>query len=254
MADLIALCFDANDPSRLARFWGEALLWESDHETRDVICLVPTDGTKFQVAFRPLLPPGPKVGKNSIHLDLTTSSIDDQNETVARLLGLGARHIDIGQGRRAHHVVLADPEGNEFCVIEPENSFLAGCADSDRSPATVRRLRGISGARHWDGRWSGTRTNRLRSAISTARIRSSRGVRRFLPRPRRTGSIWTSLLPTSVISNRRSTISCPLGRPESTSAARMGAGRSWPIPTAISSASRPLRDGPATQTWRCAGR
>ena len=66
MADLIALCFDANDPPRLARFWGEALLWESDDETRDVICLVPTDGTKFQVAFRPLLPPGPKVGKNSI--------------------------------------------------------------------------------------------------------------------------------------------------------------------------------------------
>ena len=128
MADLIALCFDANDPPRLARFWGEALLWESDDETRDVICLVPTDGTKFQVAFRPLLPPGPKVGKNSIHLDLTTSSIDDQNETVARLLGLGARHIDIGQGRGAHHVVLADPEGNEFCVIEPKNSFLAGCA------------------------------------------------------------------------------------------------------------------------------
>jgi hypothetical protein len=46
---------------------------------------------------------------------------------VARCLSLRARHIDVGQRPEEGHVVLADPEGNEFCVIEPDNKFLAGC-------------------------------------------------------------------------------------------------------------------------------
>jgi catechol 2,3-dioxygenase-like lactoylglutathione lyase family enzyme len=46
---------------------------------------------------------------------------------VAEALELGARHIDIGQRPEEGHVVLADPEGNEFCVIEPGNNFLADC-------------------------------------------------------------------------------------------------------------------------------
>jgi hypothetical protein len=51
----------------------------------------------------------------------------DQQQTVTKALDLGARHIDIGQLPEERHVVLADPEGNEFCVIEPDNDFLAGC-------------------------------------------------------------------------------------------------------------------------------
>ena len=62
-----------------------------------------------------------------MHFDLTSTSLEDQQETVARALGLGARHIDVGQRPEEEHVVLADPEGNEFCVIEPGNSFLADC-------------------------------------------------------------------------------------------------------------------------------
>jgi Glyoxalase-like domain len=69
----------------------------------------------------------PKAGQNRIHLDLTTTSLDNQHESVSKLVELGARHIDIGQSPDEPHVVLADPEGNEFCVIEPDNSFLAGC-------------------------------------------------------------------------------------------------------------------------------
>src|SRR6478735_368816 len=122
---LIALAFDANDPLRLARFWAEALHWGIDDDSDDGVVLVPTDGTRFQIEFFAV--PEPKVGKNRLHLDLTTTSIDDQQETVARLLELAARHIDVGQGPTDRHVVLADPEGNEFCVIEPDNSFLAGC-------------------------------------------------------------------------------------------------------------------------------
>jgi predicted enzyme related to lactoylglutathione lyase len=122
---IVALCVDANDPLRLARFWAEALHWDIHDETHDEIGLVPTDDTKFRILFLPV--PETKVGKNRIHLDLTTTSIDDQTETVGTLMELGAHHVDIGQRSDEGHVVLADPEGNEFCVIEPDNSFLAGC-------------------------------------------------------------------------------------------------------------------------------
>jgi len=121
---LVALCFDANDPSLLARFWAEALRWEVD-ETQDEIGLVPTDATRFRIDFQAV--PEKKAGANRLHLDLTTTSVDDQNETVERLVELGGRHIDIGQGPDDEHVVLADPEGNELCIIEPTNSFLADC-------------------------------------------------------------------------------------------------------------------------------
>ncbi|HEY5012697.1 MAG TPA: VOC family protein [Acidimicrobiia bacterium] len=122
---LVALCLDANDPLRLARFWAEALRWDIADETDDEITLVPTDDTGFEILFEPI--PEEKTGQNRIHLDLTTTSIDDQQETVARLVELGGRHIDIGQRADEGHVVLADPEGNEFCIIEPGNSFLANC-------------------------------------------------------------------------------------------------------------------------------
>jgi hypothetical protein len=122
---LDALCFDATDPLRLARFWADALQWEAHEETDGDVALVPTDGTRFRLLFLPV--PEKKSAKNRIHLDLTTASQDDQEETVRRLLDLGARHIDIGQGPDEPHVVLADPEGNELCIIEPDNSFLAGC-------------------------------------------------------------------------------------------------------------------------------
>jgi predicted enzyme related to lactoylglutathione lyase len=122
---LVALCFDANDPLRLARFWAAALRWEIEDEADDEVALLPTDGTRFQILFLPV--PEEKAGKNRLHLDLTTTSVGDQQQTVDQLLALGAHHIDVGQAPDDRHVVLADPEGNEFCVIEPDNSFLAGC-------------------------------------------------------------------------------------------------------------------------------
>jgi predicted enzyme related to lactoylglutathione lyase len=121
---VIDLCLDAIDPLRLARFWAGALGWEID-ETDGEIGLVPTDDTRFGILFEPVTVQ--KVGQNRIHLDLTTTSLDDQQETVARLVELGGRKIDIGQSPDEGHVVLADPEGNELCIIEPGNSFLAGC-------------------------------------------------------------------------------------------------------------------------------
>src|SRR5436309_1451632 len=96
---LIALSFDANDPLGLAHFWADALHWEIDEETPDEIGLVPTDDTRFRIEFQAV--PEHKAGKNRIHIDLTSTSIDDQRETVARLVELGARHIDIGQSPEA---------------------------------------------------------------------------------------------------------------------------------------------------------
>jgi predicted enzyme related to lactoylglutathione lyase len=122
---LLALCFDANDPLRLARFWADLLGWEISDDRQDGIALLPGDDTGFRLRFLPTQ--GPKTGQNQMHFDLTSTSLQDQQQTVARSLGLGARHIDIGQRPEERHVVLADPEGNEFCVIEPDNSFLADC-------------------------------------------------------------------------------------------------------------------------------
>lgn len=123
---LSALCIDANDPAKLAQFWAEALHWKIEEGDDDWVTLVPTDGTSFHIDIAPV--PEKKEGQNRIHLDLTTTTIDDQKETVAQLLDLGGGHIDIGQCPDDPHVVLADPEGNELCIIEPTNNFLADTA------------------------------------------------------------------------------------------------------------------------------
>jgi predicted enzyme related to lactoylglutathione lyase len=122
---LFALSIDANDPLRLARFWGGVLGWEIAKGPQDGIALLPSDDTGFRFRFLPTQEP--KAGPNQMHFHLTSTSLADQQQTVARALGLGGQHIDAGQRPEEGHVVLADPEGNEFCVIEPGNKFLAGC-------------------------------------------------------------------------------------------------------------------------------
>jgi predicted enzyme related to lactoylglutathione lyase len=122
---LLALCFDSNDPAGLAGFWAGVLGWEIADEPRDGMALRPTDDTGFGFRFRPTQER--KSGPNHMHLHLTSTSLENQQQTVARSVGLGARHIDVGQRPEEGHVVLADPEGNEFCVIEPANNWLADC-------------------------------------------------------------------------------------------------------------------------------
>ena len=118
---LTTLCFDANDPLRLARFWSAALGWDIEDEKDEEIALVPADGTPFVILFLPV--PEPKVGKNRIHLDLVSESADHRAEMVEHLISQGASRIDIGQGD-VEWTVLADPEGNEFCVVQ-RGEFLA---------------------------------------------------------------------------------------------------------------------------------
>jgi predicted enzyme related to lactoylglutathione lyase len=122
---LHAVCFDAHDPLRLGRFWAGVLGREITDDPDGGVALPPSGETGFRIRFQPTQEQ--KVGPNRVHFDLTSTSLEDQQQTVARSLGLGGRHIDIGQGPEEGHVVLADPEGNEFCVIEPGNNFLADC-------------------------------------------------------------------------------------------------------------------------------
>lgn len=116
-----SLCVDARDPSRLARFWERALGWRLTEEAPDEVVLEPAagspeDGVSPDLLF--LRVPEEKSVKNRLHLDLRPA---DQAAEVARLEGLGARRVDIGQGPDATWIVLADPEGNEFCVLSALN-------------------------------------------------------------------------------------------------------------------------------------
>jgi len=122
---LAALCFDARDPAALGVFWS-AVLRRDVAADGDGAVLEAMHGTDFPVRFRPSLEP--KTTPNRYHFDLTSSSPEDQAAIVDRALAHGAQHLDVGQRPEERHVVLADPEGNEFCVIASDNRFLAGTA------------------------------------------------------------------------------------------------------------------------------
>jgi hypothetical protein len=120
---LLALTVDAVDPGMLASFWGGLLGRQVVLDSRGA--LVP--GTDIQVGLRFVPGGGEKVGPDRVHLHLTSTSSADQQHTVETALRRGAGHLDVGQLPDEGHVVLADPEGNAFCVIESGSSFLAGC-------------------------------------------------------------------------------------------------------------------------------
>ncbi|MFG2953297.1 VOC family protein [Streptomyces sp. NPDC048291] len=122
-SQLFAVCFHATRPSDLARFWSGVLGWELGDGPDDGVTIRPPDAAGFRIRFLPSQEP--KTGQNRAHFDLTSASPEEQRQTVARALALGGRHIDVGQLPEEGHVVLADPDGNEFCVIEAGNKFLA---------------------------------------------------------------------------------------------------------------------------------
>ncbi|MET0888411.1 MAG: VOC family protein [Mycetocola sp.] len=102
---------DCRDPSSLARWWQAATGWQIVDEDGDGAELAPAPGQTPSIMF--IRVPELKRSKNRLHLDWVP---DDQQAEVERLVGLGATQVDIGQGG-ASWVVLADPEGNEFCVL-----------------------------------------------------------------------------------------------------------------------------------------
>jgi hypothetical protein len=115
------LVVDALDPRRLGGFWEAALgterLTDSEHEGFETRLAV-DGGPVLDLCFQPV--PGPPSDPPRLHLDLLGGA--DQTQVVDRLLGLGARHLDIGQ-RDVPWVVLADPEGNPFCVMEERAAY-----------------------------------------------------------------------------------------------------------------------------------
>ncbi len=123
MTDLLIQCYllDSTDPHRVADFWQEALGWRRTHDTDDDVVLEPPagspqDGVAPDLLFQRV--PERKTVKNRWHLDLRPK---DQAAEVARLEALGATRTDVGQGDDVSWVVMADPEGNEFCVLRAFN-------------------------------------------------------------------------------------------------------------------------------------
>ena len=104
---------DARDPAALAEFWRQVLDYRAAFSSPDEVGIEPTDEAGPALLFVPVA--DDKTVKNRLHLDLAP---DDQSAEVERLLALGARRTDIGQGD-VSWVVMADPEGNEFCVLTP---------------------------------------------------------------------------------------------------------------------------------------
>lgn len=120
---LLAVTFEAPDPARAARFWAALLGREVVEDAVGV--LLPGDDGQLGLRFVPGR--AGRSGANRMHAHLTSEDLDAQQRTVAMVHKLGGRDLDVGQRPEDGHVVLADPAGYEFCVIEPGNAYLSGC-------------------------------------------------------------------------------------------------------------------------------
>ena len=112
---------DAHDLPALARFWAQALGWRVLSEREQEVVIGPDETAPVGMCFMPVS--DVKIVKNRVHLDLTTGG-DDRDAEIERLLALGARRVDIGQKGTESWTVLADPEGNEFCVVRPKTTLI----------------------------------------------------------------------------------------------------------------------------------
>ena len=108
------LCIDCSDPQRLAEFWSEVLDYKITDSDEDSVELTGPEGSGPTLLFVKV--PEKKRVKNRLHIDVNPRD-REQAEEVERILALGATHADVGQGPDVSWVVLADPEGNEFCVL-----------------------------------------------------------------------------------------------------------------------------------------
>lgn len=120
----VAVSFDALDPQALGAFWAGVLGREAVRQVDGV--LLPGNETQIGLQFTDVTTE--TSGRNRLHLHLTSATVEDQRRTVETVLSLGGRRFGakpLPFGRT--YIFLADPEGNEFCVIEPGNNYLAGC-------------------------------------------------------------------------------------------------------------------------------
>jgi predicted enzyme related to lactoylglutathione lyase len=113
-AKLTTICIDATDVERVAEFWAAVLGWDHFADEDGDMVVADRSGASPLIILV-LRVPEQKTVKNRLHLDINPVACD-QAEELERLLALGARQVDIGQGEQTW-VVLADPEGNEFCLL-----------------------------------------------------------------------------------------------------------------------------------------
>ena len=111
---IAAIAIDAAQPRLVADFWCDVLGWRILEEEDGVISIAPPDGSWPTIDVVPV--PEAKTVKNRLHLDLRADGVTTSDE-LERLLSLGARPTDVGQGDDVTWVVLSDPEGNEFCLL-----------------------------------------------------------------------------------------------------------------------------------------
>jgi predicted enzyme related to lactoylglutathione lyase len=120
---LESISFDAIDPVAVAAFWAELLGRQTVRDVDGV--LLPGDATQVGLRFVESTTEMPE--RNRLHLHLTSESIEDQRQTVETVLRLGGSRPGAKPLHPGRIAYMDDPDGNEFCVIEPGNSYLAGC-------------------------------------------------------------------------------------------------------------------------------
>ncbi len=116
------IVIDTHDLPGLAAFWTRALGWKILSEREREIVIGTDENAPVGICFMPVT--DTKTVKNRLHLDITTGA-DDRDAEIERLLGLGAQRVDVGQTGQESWTVLADPEGNEFCLIRPKQTLIA---------------------------------------------------------------------------------------------------------------------------------
>ncbi len=115
------IVIDAYDLPALAQFWTQVLGWQILSEREQEIVIGADETASVGICFMPVT--DRKIVKNRLHLDLTTGA-DERDAEIERILALGARRVDIGQTGAESWTVLADPEGNEFCVVRPKATLV----------------------------------------------------------------------------------------------------------------------------------
>ena len=118
---------DCIDVAAQATWWQETLGWQKVYAAEDEVVIVPAHVTEELTRSTPWEQVGPgivfvpvgehKAVKNRLHIDLAPHTSDDRDAEIARLIERGATEVDVGQADDATWIVLADPEGNEFCVL-----------------------------------------------------------------------------------------------------------------------------------------
>lgn len=116
------IVIDTHDLPTLARFWAAVLRWRILSERPREIVIGPEESAPVGICFMPVSEN--KTVKNRLHLDLTSGQ-EDREEEIERILSLGGRRVDIGQSGNESWTVLADPEGNEFCVVRPKQTLVS---------------------------------------------------------------------------------------------------------------------------------